>query len=117
VSLSSLKGYLNTRQRAGRISSSKEERAGSAPKLDEKARTLLEDDPQEPPYLTLQDRCGHIEAITGDSVGRSTMCRAIARIGSTRKECGTHTSRSVGSTAIRAQGRAPVSVGAADPGI
>jgi transposase len=58
---------------------------GAAPKLDEKARKLLEDD-QERPYLTLQDRCEYIEVMTGLSVSRSTMCRAIARIGSTRKK-------------------------------
>src|SRR3712207_8390401 len=37
-------------------------------------------------YLTLQERCDYIEAITGLSVSRSTMCRAVAQIGSTRKK-------------------------------
>ena len=55
--------------------------------MDEKASKLLEDDLQERPYLTLQDRCKYIELMTGLSVSRSTMlCRAIARIGSTRKK-------------------------------
>ena len=51
-------------------------RPGSAPKLDEKARKLLEDDLRERPYLTLRDRRDYIEAITGLSVSRSTMCAA-----------------------------------------
>jgi transposase len=61
---------------------------GSLPKLDEKARRLLTADLAQRPYLTLQERCDYIEAeaMTGLSVSRSTMCRAIARIGSTRKK-------------------------------
>jgi transposase len=59
---------------------------GSAPKLDEKANKLLEDDLVERPFGSLQDRCGYMEIVTGLSVSRSTMCRAIARIGSTRKK-------------------------------
>jgi transposase len=84
VSLSSVKRYVNKAQRGESLAPKR--RPGSAPKLDQKARTLLEDDLQERPYLTLQDRCDYIEAITGVSVSRSTMCRAIARLGSTRKK-------------------------------
>ena len=86
VSLSSVKRYVNRAQRGESLVPKK--RSGSAPKLDEKARKLLEDDLQERPYLTLQDRCEYIEAMTGLSVSRSTMCRAIARIGTTRKKGG-----------------------------
>jgi hypothetical protein len=46
----------------------------------------LEDDLVERPFGSLQDRCGYMEIVTGLSVSRSTMCRAIARIGSTRKK-------------------------------
>jgi transposase len=84
VSLSSVKRYVNKAQRGESLAPKK--RPGSAPKLDEKARKLLEDDLQERPYLTLQERCDYIEAITGLAVSRSTMCRAIARIGPTRKK-------------------------------
>ena len=84
VSLSSVKRYLNKVQRGESLAPKK--RPGSAPKLDEKARKLLEDDLRECPYLTLQDRRDYIEAITGLSVSRSSICRAIARIGSTRKK-------------------------------
>ena|SRR3712207_3230959 len=84
VSLSSVKRYVEKADRGESLAPKK--RPGSAPKLDEKARKLLEDDLQERPYLTLQERCDYIEAITGLAVSRSTMCRAIARIGPTRKK-------------------------------
>ena len=85
VSLSSVKRYVGRAQRGESLAPKKS--PGSAPKLGEKARKLLEDDLAERPFATLQDRCDYIEAITGLSVSRSTMCRAIARrIGSTRKK-------------------------------
>jgi hypothetical protein len=38
---------------------------------------------------TLRERCEYVEAIrSGVSASRSTMCRAIARIGSARKKGG-----------------------------
>jgi transposase len=86
VSLSSVKRYANKANRGESLAPKK--RPGSAPKLDEKARKLLEKDLQERPYLTLQDRCEYIVVMTGLSVSRSTMCRAIARIGPTRKKGG-----------------------------
>jgi hypothetical protein len=61
-------------------------RHGSTPKFDEKAKTLLEEDLEERPFATLRERCVSVEAITGISVSCSTMCRAIARIGTTRKK-------------------------------
>ncbi len=86
VSLSSVKRYVEKAQRGESLAPKK--RPGSLPKLDEKARKLLEDDLRDRPYLTLQERCEYIEAMTGLSVSRSTMCRAIARIGPTRKKGG-----------------------------
>ena len=84
VSLSSVKRYVNKAERGESLAPKK--RPGSAPKLDEKARKLLEEDLKERLFVTLQERCDYLEAITGLSVSRSTMCRAIARIGSTRKK-------------------------------
>ena len=84
VSLSSVKRYLNKAQRGESLAPKKN--PGSAPKLDEKARTLLDDDLTERPFASLQDRCDYIETVTGLWVSRSTMCRAIARIGSTKKK-------------------------------
>src|SRR5215213_179857 len=86
VSLSSVKRYVEKAEKGGSLAPKK--RPGSPPKLDEKARMLLEEDIRERPYVTLRDRCGYIEAMTGLSVSRSTVCRAIARLGLTRKKGG-----------------------------
>lgn len=84
VSLSSVKRYVGKAERGESLVPKK--RPGSAPKLDEKATKLLENDLEERPFASLQERCEYIEAMTGLSVSRSTMCRAIARIGPTRKK-------------------------------
>ena len=84
VSLSSVKRCVNKADRGESLAPKK--RPGSTPKLDEKATSLLGADLEERPYLTLQERRDYIEAMTGLSVSRSTMCRAIARIGPTRKK-------------------------------
>ena len=86
VSLSSVKRYVNKAERGEPLAPKK--RPGSLPKLDEKARKLLEDDLRERPFVTLRNRCEYIEAVTGLSVSRSTACRAVARIGPTRKKGG-----------------------------
>ncbi len=84
VSLSSVKRYVNKARRGESLAPKKSPR--SAPKLDEKATKLLEYDLTEHPFASLQDRCDYIYALTGLSVSRSTIYRAIARIGSTRKK-------------------------------
>jgi transposase len=86
VSLSSVKRYAHKAQREGSLAPKK--RPGAAPKLDEKAMKLLEEDLRERPFVSLRERCEYVEAITGLSVSRSTMCRAIARLGPTRKKGG-----------------------------
>jgi transposase len=86
VSLSSVKRYVEKAQRGESLTPKK--RPGSAPKLDDKAMRLLEEDLKERPYLTLQERRDYVEAVSGISVSRSTMCRAIPRIGPTRKKGG-----------------------------
>jgi transposase len=86
VSLSSVKRYVNKASRGESLAPKK--RPGSAPKLDETARKLLEEDLKERPFASLQERCEYIGAITAISVSRSTMCRAIARLGPTRKKGG-----------------------------
>ncbi len=84
VSLSSVKRYVDKANHGESLAPKK--RPGSTPILDEKARRLLGADLEERPYLTLRQRCEYIEAMTGLSVSRSTMCRALARLGSTRKK-------------------------------
>ena len=84
VSLSSVKRYVDKAKRGESLASKK--RPGSAPKLDQKAMRLLEEDLRERPFASLQERCEYVELMTGLSVSRSTMCRTIARIGPTRKK-------------------------------
>jgi transposase len=86
VGLSSVKRYVEKAERGEPLAPKK--RPGSPPKLDEKATKLLEEDLKERPYVTLRERRDYVELMTGLSVSRSTMCRAIARIGSTRKKGG-----------------------------
>jgi transposase len=84
VSLSSVKRYVGKADREESLAPKKS--PGSPAKLDEKAGRLLAADLEERPFATLQERRDYVEAITGLSVSRSTVCRAIARIGSTRKK-------------------------------
>jgi transposase len=83
VSLSSVKRYANKASRGEPPAPKKS--PGSAPKLDDRAIKLLED-LEERPFATLRDRCDYMEVVTGLCVSRSTVCRAIARIGTTRKK-------------------------------
>ena len=79
VSLSSVKRYANKASRGESLAPKKG--PGSAPKLDQKATKLLEEDLRERPFATLQQRCEYLETVAGTSVSRSTVCRAIARLG------------------------------------
>jgi transposase len=84
VGISTVKRYASKIQRGEPLQSGKA--PGKRPKMDEQVRKLLQEDLHERPFITLQQRCDYVEAISGVSVSRSTMCRAIARIGSTRKK-------------------------------
>ena len=84
VGISTVKRYATKAQRGEPLEPAKA--PGKRPKMDERVGKLLEEDLKERPFVTLQERCDYVEAISGVSVSRSTMCRAIARIGSTRKK-------------------------------
>jgi transposase len=84
VGISTVKRYATKAQKGEPLEPGKA--PGKRPRMDERLRKLLEEDLNERPFITLQQRCDYIEAISGVSVSRSTMCRAIARIGSTRKK-------------------------------
>jgi transposase len=86
VGVSTVKRYATKAQRGEPLKPGKA--PGKRPKMDEKVSKLLEEDLKEHPFATLRERCEYVEAISGVSVSRSTMCRAIARIGSTRKKGG-----------------------------
>src|SRR5215212_4787081 len=84
VGISSIKRYVQKAQRGESLEPGKA--PGKRPKMDKRVSKLLEEDLKECPFVTLSERCEYVEAISGISVSRSTMCRAIARIGSTRKK-------------------------------
>jgi transposase len=86
VGVSTVKRYATKAQRGELLRPGKA--PGKRPKMDERVSRLLEEDLEEHPFVTLRERCDYVEAISGVSVSRSTMCRAIARIGSTRKKGG-----------------------------
>ena len=86
VGISTVKRYATKAQRGESLEPGKA--PGKPPKIDERVGKLLEEDLKERPFVTLRERCEYVEALSGVSVSRSTMCRAIARVGSTRKKGG-----------------------------
>ena len=86
VRISTVKRYATKAQKGEPLEPGKA--PGKRPKMDERVGKLLEEDLGERPFATLRERCEYVEAVSGVSVSRSTMCRAIARIGSTRKKGG-----------------------------
>jgi transposase len=86
IGISTVKRYAAKAQKGEPLKPGKA--PGKRPKMDEKVSKLLEGDLKERPFVTLRERCGYVEAISGVSVNRSTMCRAIARLGKTRKKGG-----------------------------
>src|SRR5215218_4504549 len=86
VGISTLKRYATKAQKGESLEPGKA--PGKRPKIDERVGKLLEEDLKEHPFATLRERCEYVEAVSGVSASRSTMCRTIARIGSTRKKGG-----------------------------
>ena len=86
VGISTVKRYATKAQRGESLRPGKA--PGKLPKMEEKVSKLLEEDLRERPFVTLRERCEYVEAISGVSVSRSTMCRAIARLSKTRKKGG-----------------------------
>ena len=84
VSLSSVKRYAKLAEEGRSLAPKK--RPGSKPKIDARARRLLAADLEEHPFLTLQQRCEYLRAVASVEVSRSTVCRAIKRMDSTRKK-------------------------------
>ena len=84
IGISTVKRYASKAQKGEPLEPGKA--PGKRPKMDERLSKLLKEDLKERPFATLQERCDYVKAISGLSVSRSTMCRAIARIGSTRKK-------------------------------
>lgn len=86
VAISTLKRYATKAQKGEPLKPGKA--PGKRPKMDKRVSKLLEEDLKERPFATLKERCEYVEAMSGVLVSRSSMCRSIARIGSTRKKGG-----------------------------
>ena len=84
VDLSSVKRYVAT-AREGRSLAPKR-RPGSKPKLDERARKLLEADLEERPAAILPERREFLERVAGIRVSDSTVSRMLRRLGWSRKK-------------------------------
>jgi transposase len=84
VSRSSVKRYAAAR-REGRPLTPKKH-PGSKPKLDERARKILEADVEERPATTLKDRCRFLEEMVGVLVSESTLSRLLRKMGFGPKE-------------------------------
>ena len=85
VGVSSVKRYVAT-AREGRSLAPKR-RPGSKPKLDERARKLLEADLEEQrPAAILPERREFLERVAGVQVSDSTVSRMLRRLGWSRKK-------------------------------
>ena len=84
VSRSSVKRYAAAR-REGRPLAPKKH-PGSNPKLDQRARKLLEADLEGRPAITLKDRCRFLKEMVGVSVSESTLSRLLRKMGFSPKD-------------------------------
>ena len=84
VGVSSVKRYVAT-AREGRSLAPKR-RPGSKPKLDERARKLLEADLEERPAAILPERREFLDRVAGVRVSDSTVSRMLRRLGWSRKK-------------------------------
>jgi transposase len=84
VSRSSVKRYAAAR-REGRPLAPKKH-PGPKPKLDERARKLLEADVEKRPTITLEERCRFLKEIEGVSVSESTLSRLLRKMGFSPKD-------------------------------
>ncbi len=83
VSRSSVKRYAGA-ARGGEPLAPKRH-PGSRPKLDERARRLLEADVEERPAVSLKERCRFVRTVIGVSVSEATLSRLLRRMGFTQK--------------------------------
>ena len=84
VSLSSVKRYAKAVREGRSLKPGKA--PGKKPKLDEKAKRLLEADVEERPFAKLSDRQEYLKKVAGVSVSESTLSRVIRKMGFGRKK-------------------------------
>jgi transposase len=84
VSRSSVKRYAKLVEEGRSLAPKK--RPGSKPKIDQRARRLLEADLQERPAATLSERREFLRGVADLSVSESTVSRMLRRLGWSRKK-------------------------------
>jgi transposase len=84
VSLSSVKRYSRMARQGNSLAPKK--RPGRTPKVDEKAKTLLNEHMKERPAATIAERIGFLQSITGERLSYSTIRRLLKRLGWSRKK-------------------------------
>jgi transposase len=84
VSLSSVKRYVGKAEQGDSLSPRKH--PGPRPKIDEKARRLLEADAEQRPAVSLRERGRFLERVAGVRVSESTLSRLLRRMGFSPKE-------------------------------
>ena len=79
VSRSSVKRYAAARREGRPLAPRKH--PGSKPKLDQRARKILEADVEDRPAITLKERCRFLKEMVGVSVSESTLSRLLRKMG------------------------------------
>src|ERR671917_120548 len=83
ISLSSVKRYAKMASQGRTLAAKK--RPGRAPKIDESASKLLEEDIRERPAATAKERRRFLEHLTGKTLSEPTIRRWLKRLGFSRK--------------------------------
>jgi transposase len=84
VSRSSVKRYAAARREGRPLAPRKH--PGSKPKLDQRARKILEADVEDRPSITLKERCRFLKEMVGVSVSESTLSRLLRKMGFSPKD-------------------------------
>jgi transposase len=84
VSRSSVKRYAAARREGRPLAPRKH--PGSKPKLDQRARKILQSDVEDRPAITLKERCRFLKEMVGVSVSESTLSRLLRKMGFSPKD-------------------------------
>jgi transposase len=84
VSRSSVKRYAAARREGRPLAPRKH--PGSKPKLDQRARKILQADVEDRPSITLKERCRFLKEMVGVSVSESTLSRLLRKMGFSPKD-------------------------------
>jgi transposase len=84
VSRSSVKRYAAARREGRPLAPRKH--PGSKPKLDQRARKILEADVEDRAAITLKERCRFLMEMVGVSVSESTLSRLLRKMGFSPKD-------------------------------